>query len=130
MTAMKHIRGMLAISNPEVMNGVIHDTILRAAVNYGLGLIITNVSPDGTINIDSHSTAFGGRNSALEFIDRLTAVLNEGGVAELQLTGSILITVTSDAEPVVFRLTVEKGVVYREEAALVWEKKVENPYLS
>ena len=122
MTAMKHIRGILTMSNSEAMNGKTRDSIMRAVFKHGLGLIIKDVRLDGTVEIDSHTTAFGGRNAALEYIGRMTSALNEAEVAKLQFTGSVLVTVTSDKEPVIFRVNVENGVVTKEEAALVWGK--------
>jgi hypothetical protein len=121
MTAMKHITGSLAPTNLEAITARTRDLIWDAAFNYSIGLIVKDIRDTATLVIDSHSTAFGGRSAALDFMDRFTSVLNEAGVAELEFTGSVLITVTSETEPAIFKLLVEKGVVTREEATLNWE---------
>lgn len=121
MTSAKYIRGALSISNPEQMDGQTRDTILRGAVNNGVGLVIREIRKDGIIDIDSYSTAFGVRNAALDFIERFISFLNEAGVAELQMSGTLMVTVLSGAEPVSFRITVTRGVVAVEEATLTWE---------
>jgi hypothetical protein len=122
MTATKHVRGQLTIANPEMMDGRNRDTILRGAMNNGIGLIIREIRKDGKIDIDSYSTAFGVRNAALDFIDRFISFLNEAGVAELHLSGTLMVTVLSNEEPVTFRVTTVNGVVAVEEATLTWHK--------
>lgn len=122
MTATKHIQGTLSISKPERMNAGIRDAILRAAVNNGLGLIIKEIRLDGSIEINSYSPAFGGRESATQFIESFTRIFNEKGIDELEMSGSLMLTVTSNVEPVAFRLTLERGVLAVEEAALTWER--------
>ena len=125
MTAAKHIQGILTISNPEKMDGRIRDTILRAAVNHGLGLVIKEIRKDGVIEINSYSTAFGSSSAALDTIDRFISIINEPGVAELRLSGTLMVTVISDSEPVTVRLTVERGVFTVEEATLTWKQNNE-----
>lgn len=122
MTSAKYIRGTLSIANPEQMDGRTRDTILRGAVNNGVGLAIREIRKDGVIDIDSYSTAFGVRNAALDFIERFISFLNEAGVAELQMSGNLMVTVLSGEEPVSFRVTVTRGVVAVEEASLTWKQ--------
>lgn len=122
MTSSKYVRGALSISNPEQMDGQTRDTILRGAVNNGMGLVIREIRKDGVIDIDSYSTAFGVRSAALDFIERFISFLSEAGVSELQMSGTLMVTVLSGVEPVSFRITVTRGVVAVEEATLTWNK--------
>lgn len=122
MTNAKHIQGILSIAYPETMDGRTRDTVLRGAVNNGIGLVIREIRKDGVIDINSYSTAFGVRNAALDFIEHFISFLNEAGVAELQMSGTITVTVLSDKEPVSFRVTVIRGVVAVEEATLTWNQ--------
>lgn len=122
MTSAKYIKGALSISNPEKMNGQIRDTILRGAINNGIGLAIREIRKDGVIDIDSYSTAFGVRSAAIDFIEHFVSFLNEADVAELQISGTLMVTVLSGVEPVSFRVTVTRGIVAVEEAILTWNQ--------
>lgn len=127
-TKMMHVQGSLAPTNPESILGNTGYRITTEMIRNRLVATLLNPNESmakwdkGTIECDTRTeTNGGGRPAAMDFITRLYNVVTAPGIKQLELKGELMITVEGVKEPVVFRVTVENGNIFHNEAKLVWE---------
>lgn len=122
MSIMRHAKGKLTIADPAIMDGKIHDIIMRGAMENGIRLVVREIRKDGVILIDSSEVVPSRGNPGYELTDRFISFLNETGVAELRLSGKVTVTTVPDGEPSVLRITITDGIVTVEDAMLTWHR--------
>ena len=122
-----HVKGTLVPSKPEFVSEYTGHRIMTEMIRNRL--IATLSDPNsgslnwakGTINPDTHTETLGGRPAAMDFITRLHNVVTAPAIKQLGLQGELMVTVDGEKGPVAFRVTVEDGNVFYNEAKLVWE---------
>lgn len=124
MSTMRHAKGKLTIVNPAIMDGKIHDIIMRGAMENGIRLLVREIRKDGVILIDNSEAVTSKGNPGYELTDRFINFLNEVGVAELRLSGKVTVTTVPDGEPSILRITITDGVVAVEDAMLTWHRNI------
>ena len=77
----------------------------------------------GIVSINTYMQTSGGQKVALEFLTSIRSLIQEEGIEPLGLTGALVVTVESDAEPINFRATVKNGEIRYQQGTLVWEKE-------
>lgn len=127
-TKMMHVKGSLSPKNPESILGNTGYRITTEMIRSRLVSTLLNPNESmakwdkGMIECDTRTeTNGGGRPAAKDFITRLHTVVTAPGIKQLELQGELMVTVEGTKEPVVFRVTVENGNVFYNEANLVWQ---------
>ena len=125
-----HVKGTLVPSNLKavvsdhtghrIMTEMIRNRLIATLGGPNSGMNVSQWAK-GTINPDTHTETRGGRPAAMDFITRLHNVVTAPGIKQLGLQGELMVTVDGEKGPVAFRVTVENGDVFYNEAKLVWE---------
>lgn len=122
---MQHVKGTLVPTNREVVKENTADNI-RAAVhelNF-LRIMHEELGEGGIIEIDSSVASEESHHGILLFVNRLHSLIAAEGVAELGLTGHLMITADTSDEPVVMRVTVKNNKIFYQDAHITWSVEV------
>jgi hypothetical protein len=122
----QHILGRLTPTTPKAITKRTYRHIYEAVTKNKLyGIVFAENWEEGifTLNNDTPNVPAEECSSALEFITRLTNLINTKGIVELGLKGEVIVMVPKLKNPVVFRLIVENGEVLHQHANLVWDEK-------
>ena len=120
---MKHVKGSIFASDKEAAdNPFVRHRLYYAFKENGLhDVVFRSTWSDNHITFDSSIPTTGTQDEALEFIHNLRAVMNTEDALLLGLHGRFSLVVESREEPLVFRITVEKGgAVSYQQAAYTW----------
>lgn len=122
---MKHIKGTLVPTNPEAVTEKTRRNLLIAVRDHGLsGFVQSEAFNQGSIDIYSSTVTAGGHYTVFNFIGALDKVILTEGVAELGLEGTLMLSVDTDADPILFRITVRDGEISYQQASFVWPESI------
>lgn len=122
---MQRIKGTLVPSNPEAVTEKTRRNLLVAVRDQGIsGFVQSGAFNQGSIEINSCTVTAGGHYAVFNFIGDLDKVILTEGVAELGLEGTLMLSVDTDADPIVFRLTVRDGEISYQQANYVWSESL------
>lgn len=122
---MKRIKGILVPSNPEAVTEKTRRNLLVAVREGGLsGLVQSGAFNQGSLEINSCTVTAGGHYAVFNFIGDLDKVILTEGVAELGLEGTFMLSVDTNADPILFRITVRNGEISYQQADFVWPESI------
>jgi hypothetical protein len=132
-----NVKGTLTPTKSTAVTENIADIILMAFTRHELLWAVSeDIGINGIIQVNDSLTTKDGNfptsatvkdkawHRVWGVIERLEDILETEGVKELAMNGSVLVTVENDTEPLLVLLTVEKGIIYYQEATLTWNSKI------
>jgi hypothetical protein len=126
---MQHVKGTLVPTNREAVNENTAKNIRTAAHDLRLWRIMhEELGEGGIVEIDSSVATNEPHHDILLFVNRLNSLITAEGVAELGLSGQLMITADTSDEPVVMRVTVKNNKIFYQDAHITWS--VEVPFLN
>ena len=119
------VEGILHPTNHAAITTDTRSDMAEAVSHSGLLLWANDAGlwAHGIVSINTYIQTSGGQKVALEFLSNIRSLIHAEGIEPLGLTGALVVTVESDAEPINFRVTVKNGEILYQQGTLVWEKE-------
>lgn len=136
MIKMLNVRGKLAPLQPSHVNAQTAETIRKACGEQGLWWALSEESgSNGTLEIHSGISSekdnFPPEATSYDkawhfmwgFIEAIEKIIETDGIDELGLEGSFMVTVDTDADPLIVKVIVRDEEVIYQEANLTWDSE-------
>lgn len=124
---MLHVKGSLTPVNSQAVKWGIGERIATEVTRNDLTSIFNGPNSwaneewkQGEIVADSNTESPGGRPAIRDFIARLYTFITAPGIAELDLNGEFIVTVSGTHQPVIVKAKVANQNVFYSEAMIVW----------
>lgn len=125
LSKMQHIKGALVRTNRAAVNENTANLITSAVRKHNLQRIMhEGLGEAGIVEIDTSIASDEPHNDILRFVNSLSKVIEEEGVAELGLYGHLMATADTTDEPVVIRITVKNNKIFYQDAHITWSVEV------
>ena len=122
---MKHIKGILTPANDYAVTENISRQINKAVTVNSLKSIIKKDQWEFGVIIINSVTISRSLNEAYEFIGALDKLIKSEGIADLSLSGTIMVILeTYDIEPVMVRIHVESNTITYQQVSYNWTNSI------